>query len=52
RSGYVRSIADQEERGRKLRMVLENLSRQTGLSFSIEQRTVPVWRAIEDVASR
>jgi len=52
RSGYVRSIADKEERGRKLRMVLENLSHQTGLSFSIEQRLVPVWRAIEDVASR
>jgi len=29
-------------------MVLDNVSRQTGLSFSVEQRTVIVWRVVEE----
>jgi hypothetical protein len=50
KSGYLRLIKDENERARKLRMVLDNVSRQTGLDFSIEQRTVTVWRVAQDAA--
>lgn len=43
KSGYVRLIADETEKAEKLRMVLDNVSRQTGLTFSIERRMVPKW---------
>ncbi len=47
-SGYVRTITDENERAVRLQMVLDNVSRQTGLSFSIEQREVIVWRVVEE----
>jgi len=46
-SGYIRRITDEKERAAKLRMVLDNVSRQTGLTFSIERRTVSVWLVTE-----
>lgn len=47
-SGYIRLIADEKEKAEKLQMVLDNVSRQTGLTFSIERRTVPIWMIVED----
>jgi hypothetical protein len=46
-SGYIRRITDETERAAKLRMVLDNVSRQTGLTFSVERRTVSVWLVTE-----
>ncbi len=46
-SGYIHRITDEKERAAKLRMVLDNVSRQTGLTFSIERRTVSVWLVTE-----
>jgi len=43
-SGYVHRIADEKERSLKLRLVLDNVSRQTGLTFSVERRIVTVWQ--------
>ena len=47
-SGYVRKITDEKERAQKLRLVLDNVSRQTGLTFTVERRWITVWRIIED----
>ncbi len=47
-SGYIRTITDENERAVKLQMALDNVSRQTGFSFSIEQREVIVWRVVEE----
>ena len=47
-SGYVRLIADEKEKAEKLQMVLDNVSRQTGLTFRIERRMVPTWVVTED----
>lgn len=46
-SGYIRRIEDETERAAKLRMLLDNISHQTGLKFHIERRTVPLWRVVE-----
>jgi hypothetical protein len=50
-SGYVRQITDEKERAVKLRMVLDNLARQTGLTFTIERRIIVVW-LISDEGNR
>jgi hypothetical protein len=42
-SGYIRNITDEKERAIKLRMVLDNVSRQTGLEFTVERRWITVW---------
>jgi hypothetical protein len=42
-SGYVRKIVDEKERAVKRRMVLDNVSRQTGLEFTVEWRWLTVW---------
>jgi hypothetical protein len=46
-SGYIRKITDEKERAVKLRLVLDNVARQTGLTFSVERRTVSVWLVTE-----
>jgi hypothetical protein len=46
-SGYIRKITDEKERAAKLQMVLDNVSRQTGLTFTIERRTVATWHIVE-----
>jgi hypothetical protein len=48
KSGYVRLIADEKERAQKRQMVLDNVSRQTGLTFRIEHRMVCTWIVTED----
>lgn len=42
-SGYIRKIAVGRKRMEKLKMLLDNLSRQTGLKFKQEQRKVSIW---------
>jgi hypothetical protein len=48
KSGYIRLITDENERRLKLPMVLENVARQTGLTFNIERRAVRVWTVAEN----
>jgi hypothetical protein len=48
RSSYIRLITDEEERKVKLPMVLDNVARQTGLTFNIERRAVRVWTVAEN----
>jgi hypothetical protein len=47
KSGYIRLLTDENERMRKLPMVLENVARQTELTFGIERRMVRVWTVVE-----
>jgi hypothetical protein len=47
-SGYIRKLKDDHERAAKLRMVLDNLARQTGLELTIERRTVSVWQVVDE----
>lgn len=47
KSGYIRLLTDENERKRKLPLVLENVARQTGLTFRIERRRVCVWTVAE-----
>jgi hypothetical protein len=47
-SGYIRRITNEKERARKLRLVLDNVSRQTGLTFIVERRWITVWRITQD----
>jgi hypothetical protein len=48
KSGYIRSITDEQEKAEKLQMVLDNVSRQTGLTFSLERRVVLTWFITEE----
>lgn len=47
RSSYLNRITDPTEKTRKLKMLLENLSTQTGLQFRVERRSVEKWLVIE-----
>jgi hypothetical protein len=51
-SGYIRQITDTEDRAQKLHLVLDNVSRQTGLMFRLERRTVCVWHVREERAAQ
>jgi len=42
-SGYLRKLTDETEKMEKLEMLLGNLSRQTGLTFSRQRRIVEKW---------
>ena len=42
-SGYLRKLTDETEKMEKLEMLLGNLSRQTGLTFSKQRRIVEKW---------
>ncbi len=46
-SGYLRKVNDDAEKQKKLTMLLDNLSQQTGLQFKQEQRNVIVWTVTE-----
>jgi hypothetical protein len=46
-SGYIHQIRDEKERAAKRRMVLDNVARQTALTFALERRTVRVWTVEE-----
>jgi hypothetical protein len=49
-SSYLKKIPDGPERDAKLTQLLENLSRQTSLTFTKERRAVDVWHIEEDGA--
>ncbi len=46
-SSYLRKVAAGPEKKAKLRLLLANLSRQTGLTFQVERRAVGVWIVFE-----
>ena len=46
-SGYLGKLPDGPERSAKLDMLLENLTRQTSLTFTKERRIVDVWYVVE-----
>jgi beta-lactamase regulating signal transducer with metallopeptidase domain/peroxiredoxin len=52
RSAYLTGIEDPAEKSQKLRLLLDNLSLQTELRFSVEPRPVPIWFVTEDKAGR
>jgi len=47
RSSYLRKVKDEDEKKRKLEMLLTNLTKQTNLQFKLEQRPVDVWFVTE-----
>jgi hypothetical protein len=46
-SGRVDWIRDPEEKGQKLQMLLDNLTKQTALHFKVEREPVEVWFVME-----
>jgi hypothetical protein len=51
RSSSVYREADEQERTRKLRLMLDHLTEQTELRFEIAAQPVEVWFAVEDTDS-
>lgn len=47
RSSYLRRVKDKTEKAEKLRMMLDNLTKQTGLQFEISLQPVEVWLVTE-----
>ena len=46
-SGYLRKITDETDKIKKLGILLDNLSRQTGLTFNRQRRIVAKWIVFE-----
>lgn len=46
-SSYLRRVKDKTEKAEKLRMMLDNLTKQTGLKFEISSQPVEVWFVTE-----
>ena len=47
RSAYLTRIDDESEKAEKLKILLDNVARQTGLQFTIERQAVEVWFVTE-----
>jgi len=46
-SGYVRKIADEQERAAQRQMVPDHVAHQTGLGFTVARRGITMWRVTE-----
>jgi thiol-disulfide isomerase/thioredoxin len=52
RSSKLREIKDETKKAGKLQMLLNNLSEQTGLGFTIERRPIVIWLVTEKGSDR